>query len=243
LIPPKKEKTKKDNTEKKVTHVAMPKLHGKVPLKWHFRTFCRSVLADPGIPDDDFKVEPLSQKAIALRTIRSVIRSSSSTMNKAYKLHSLVTGDLISSAGAVINTTSSDASGLTSSSDWASLIIVFDEILPLGCEVLAAPNNKYSKVAVISRPLLLVHDDDTVTTLISYSDNYEQYHVTNVDDMFPKWLWFPRPISPVSSTNGWQNSSSLSLVGGFSWFSNALSASTTYGTAFYRYHFAMRMQY
>jgi len=188
--------------------------------------------------------------------IEAKIDSTSATLSRQFARSALrqffgtrpislhVTGnlDLTSTGAGVINTTLSDATGLAGAQDWASLIAVFDEVYLRGVQICGHARNKYSKVTVLTNMIVMTHqDDEAPTTLTFFANNNTDFHVTNLDDMYPNWVTWMRPNTPAT-VNGWQRTNALTVLGGLSWYSNTLTATTTYGTLIIRYLVDFRMQ-
>jgi len=179
---------------------------------------------------------------------RSAFRSTYGA--RPVEVHLMITQNLTSSAGGVINTVLAHTS-LASANDWTSLAIVFDEFELVGVSIRAETYNKYSKTTTLSSPIVMVNDDNDSTALTTYANNNAWIATSNTDDCFTEsggsgrgnapvvWMF---PSDPLID-NRWQATADVaSIRGGIKWYANTLSATTTYGLAFVTYFVRCRLQ-
>jgi len=216
---------------KKVKHTG-PKSghsHGKVvKLLRHPSSMIQSAGFEAGL-----MLDPKSSSVA-----RSIFRSMYPG-NQEFRLPVFYSVDLASTAGAVINANIADSTGMAASAGWGQLSVFFDEVRLDSVSISIHPRNKYSKTVVLSNAILMLYDDDSVGTLVSYQNSYGSQWHSNTDDLFPHTVTAQKPRDPVY-LNDWQTTASLATTGGFMFYANTLSASTTYGTAFVKYNCSFR---
>jgi hypothetical protein len=162
---------------------------------------------------------------------RAFLRSSLNAMfgmDKTYSIPVVYSIALTSTAGGVINNSIADSTGMAAAAGWSPAATIFDECRLREVRVNIEPTNKYSKTVALSRPILMVYDDDSIGTLGAYQQQYTTSHYSNTDDLFHRPCVFKKPTSSVY-LNQWQTTASLATTGGVMFYADTLSATTNYG--------------
>jgi len=132
-------------------------------------------------------------------------------------------------SGNITSVINNDPSGYL---DWSSVAALWDEYRPLALKVSFKPNNRYSKTVVVTVPLYVVVDRDSLGALASKNAavQYESCNIRSLDDPWSKGVK-TLGISGLTTT---QWITTAAPVGTFciKTFATGCSNSTTYGDLF-----------
>jgi hypothetical protein len=167
----------------------------------------------------------------AIQEYRGPVRLPGRAMQEAMVLVSLTSTSAVSSsvAGLLANTFSMNPGGFT---DWASYKVLYDEFRVLGTEMTYIPNyNNTYAAALIQAPFLIGTDRDSNTVPANYGAawNYESAVVGTTGSK----------LHLTAKMTGSEDAQFLTTTSGvvpwYHWyFANGLTASTNYGSMFFR---------
>jgi hypothetical protein len=139
------------------------------------------------------------------------------------------TGVLTSTAGGVLDSSYSSDPASYALGDWTNLAATWHEYRVLGMRVEFFPNNRYSKAATVTTPMIVCVDRQSAGTLGSYQVAMDHASAKKVSLEDP---WFKE----VRMSNA-EESQFISTVGTqalfwIKFYADGLSVSTQYGRAF-----------
>jgi hypothetical protein len=113
--------------------------------------------------------------------------------------------------------------------DWSSAAALWDEYRPLSLLVEFKPNNRYSKTTVITQPLYVVIDRDSVGAL-STKNSAVQYESCKIVDLDDPWRMGAKSIGMTGlQTHQWTTTAATVPTYCIKMFGNGFSNTTAYG--------------
>lgn len=139
------------------------------------------------------------------------------------------TGQIASTAGAIIDSQFSDDPSSYAVTDWTNFAGTWHEYRSLGIRVEFHPYNRYSKTTTICTPFIVVADRATSGTLGSYQAAMDHASATKHSIEDP-WVKEIRMNGTEEAT--WKSTAGPTATKWIKFYADGLSVSTTYGRFF-----------